>query len=296
MPAWQTDGNPDADIGANSFLGTRSANDPLRIRTGSNVNNADAMTITPAPNATTTGNVGIGTNNPGAKLAVAGGGAIIGAGGNAVLKVRHIDGKHFQNDNNDALFLNWNTGQPVVIGQSAVRAPLWVSGDATIGQGSNGVLRTRHVDGKHFLNDNNDALFLNWNTGQPVVIGQDAITADLHVSGDIFLSSDARLKTDVAPITGALAKLQEIRGVAFSRHTPDIPFDRSIQRRDVGVIAQEVEAVFPELVDSGSGRYKGVNYIGLTGVLIEASKELKENYDMLRRRIEALEKAIAGSK
>jgi hypothetical protein len=64
MPAWQTDGNPDADIGANSFLGTRSANDPLRIRTGGNVNNADAMTITPAPNATTTGNVGIGTASP----------------------------------------------------------------------------------------------------------------------------------------------------------------------------------------------------------------------------------------
>jgi hypothetical protein len=74
MPSWQTDGNPDADIGANSFLGTRSANDPLRIRTGSNVNNADAMTITPAPNATTTGNVGIGTRSPERwRLAVQGG-------------------------------------------------------------------------------------------------------------------------------------------------------------------------------------------------------------------------------
>ena len=60
MPAWQTDGNPDADIGPNSFLGTR-ANDPLRIRTRSSVNNADVMTITPAPDAATTGNVGIGT-------------------------------------------------------------------------------------------------------------------------------------------------------------------------------------------------------------------------------------------
>src|SRR5215207_4530757 len=63
MPSWQTDGNPDADIGANSFLGTR-ANDPLRIRTRANVNNADVMTITPAPDATTTGNVGIGTTSP----------------------------------------------------------------------------------------------------------------------------------------------------------------------------------------------------------------------------------------
>ena len=72
MPAWQTDGNSDADIGANSFLGTRSANDPLRIRTGSNVNNADAMTITPASDALNTGAVGIGTPAPQGKLDVRG--------------------------------------------------------------------------------------------------------------------------------------------------------------------------------------------------------------------------------
>jgi hypothetical protein len=74
MPAWQTDGNPDADIGANSFLGTR-ANDPLRFRTYAGPNNPglniDRMVVTPG------GNVGIGTSNPdpGAKLTVAGGGA-----------------------------------------------------------------------------------------------------------------------------------------------------------------------------------------------------------------------------
>jgi hypothetical protein len=62
MP-WELTGNPDGDIGPNNFLGTR-ANDPLRIRTRSSVNNADAMTITPAPDAATTGNVGIGTGSP----------------------------------------------------------------------------------------------------------------------------------------------------------------------------------------------------------------------------------------
>jgi hypothetical protein len=71
MPTWQTDGNPDVHINANSFLGTIAA-DPLRIRTRSSVNNTDAMTITPAPDAATTGNVGIGTATPQAKLDVRG--------------------------------------------------------------------------------------------------------------------------------------------------------------------------------------------------------------------------------
>jgi len=71
MPTWQTDGNPDVHINANSFLGT-IADDPLRIRTRSSVNNTDAVTITPAPDNTTTGNVGIGTATPQAKLDVRG--------------------------------------------------------------------------------------------------------------------------------------------------------------------------------------------------------------------------------
>src|SRR5919112_222688 len=59
MP-WELDGN---NPGANQFLGTRQ-NDPLRIRTRNNVNNREAMIITPAPDANNTGNVGIGTSNP----------------------------------------------------------------------------------------------------------------------------------------------------------------------------------------------------------------------------------------
>jgi hypothetical protein len=75
MP-WELTGNPDGDIGANNFLGTR-ANDPLRIRTRTSVNNADAMTITPAPSATTTGNVGIGTTTPSQKLTLGSGNVLL---------------------------------------------------------------------------------------------------------------------------------------------------------------------------------------------------------------------------
>ena len=60
-------------------------------------------------------------------------------------------------------------------------------------------------------------------------------------------------------------------------------------------MAQEVEAVLPELVDSGSGSgYLGVDYSGLTAVLIEAMKELMAENAELRRRIDRLEKVAAS--
>lgn len=62
-------------------------------------------------------------------------------------------------------------------------------------------------------------------------------------------------------------------------------------RRQVGVLARDVEAVFPELVGTSTGVYKGVEYSRLTAVLVEAVKELKAENEALKRRIELLEKA-----
>jgi hypothetical protein len=99
--------------------------------------------------------------------------------------------------------------------------------------------------------------------------------------------SDARMKTNVAELSGALDKLETIRGVSFEwigTHAPTA-------QRDIGVIAQEVEEVFPELVsEHGEENLKAVDYSGLAGVLIEATKELKAENRALRSRIEALER------
>lgn len=78
-------------------------------------------------------------------------------------------------------------------------------------------------------------------------------------------SSDARLKAEVETIVGALALLGSLRGVRFT-------MDGS---RQIGVIAQEVEAVLPEVVraDGQTGRLS-VAYGNITGLLIEAVKEL----------------------
>jgi hypothetical protein len=162
-----------------------------------------------------------------------------------------------------------------------------------------------HLRGKkqdyntRIINDRDGRLSIYGAADSPrLVLG---ISGDVEATGDIrandvFVNSDARLKTDIAPVPDALGKLQKLRGVAFKRLDFEESSGRPNNRRSsIGVIAQEVEDVFPELVDShADGGCKAVKYSGLTGVLIEASKQLKQENDELRQRIDALEKATTG--
>jgi hypothetical protein len=117
-------------------------------------------------------------------------------------------------------------------------------------------------------------------------------------------SSDVRLKQDVAPLTGVLDRLAKVRGVTFEWNDTYAALGRSTGRREIGVIAQELEAVFPELVTTwGDKGYRAVDYGRLTAVLIEALKELRveketqiavleqKNAD-LEQRVETLEALV----
>jgi Chaperone of endosialidase len=108
-------------------------------------------------------------------------------------------------------------------------------------------------------------------------------------------SSDARVKTNVRQVEGALDNLERIRGVAFESAEVDSPHALGgvPGTPSIGVVAQEVEEVFPELVSiyDPEQEYRAVDYNGFTGVLIEAVKELKAQNEELRSRIEALEGA-----
>lgn len=88
--------------------------------------------------------------------------------------------------------------------------------------------------------------------------------------------SDLELKKDLAPINSALARLLTLRGVSFAWKDAELG-----TAREIGVIAQEVEAVFPELVSAITGR-KFVSYLGLIPVLIEAIKEQQAQIAELR--------------
>jgi len=91
---------------------------------------------------------------------------------------------------------------------------------------------------------------------------------------DFDSTSDARLKTNVQVVDGALSKVNELRGVSFNWIETGQP--------SYGVIAQELETVLPELVHGGDP--KKVNYNGIIGVLIESIKELSARVDELENK------------
>ena len=94
-------------------------------------------------------------------------------------------------------------------------------------------------------------------------------SGNLTILGNLTELSDARLKTNVQAITSPLEKVLALRGVTFNKTS-----DES-QRAHVGLIAQEVEQVLPEVVHTNPEGYKSVAYANIVGVLVEAIKELE---------------------
>jgi hypothetical protein len=124
-----------------------------------------------------------------------------------------------------------------------------------------------------------------------VVVGKEwGGNGNLHAQGSVTEGSDARLKKRIRRLEPTLDRVTEIRGVSYLRRQFGELDDRLEEQPAIGVVAQEVEAVFPELVSTPLGQsYKGVSYSGLTAVLLEAVKELKAALDPLRKRVDALE-------
>ncbi|MCR5887503.1 tail fiber domain-containing protein [Hymenobacter sp. J193] len=108
------------------------------------------------------------------------------------------------------------------------------------------------------------------------------ITGNLTLQGVVSTSSDARLKTDVRPISNALAGVQALQGRRYRFRAGQGP-----QGEQVGFIAQELEQVYPELVSTDKDGLKAVNYAQLTPVLVEALKEQQRQLEQLRTELSA---------
>ncbi len=104
-------------------------------------------------------------------------------------------------------------------------------------------------------------------------------------------ASDARFERDVRSYGGVLTDVAALRPVTFPWNAAAFP-DRGFgPARRFGLVAQEVEALFPELVTTQPDGYKAVNYSALPLLAVQAIGELKARHDALERRLEALETA-----
>ena len=115
----------------------------------------------------------------------------------------------------------------------------------------------------------------------PLDVNHNVSNTSIYASHDIVAYSDIRVKKDIETIPDALDKVNKLRGVTYKR-TDEGSTDRTM----MGVIAQEVEEVIPEVVSTKeSDGHKAVAYGNMVGVLIEAVKELTEKVRILEEKL-----------
>jgi hypothetical protein len=130
-----------------------------------------------------------------------------------------------------------------------------------------------------------------------VGIGTITPTVRLHVNGDIIAnsiagSSDSRFKTNVRPVTNALDKVKALQGVYFNWNQEAFPARDFPNQNAIGFIAQEVEKVLPEVVqtEKTAEGYKAVQYDKVVALLVEAIKEQQQQIDVLKQQIRRLKR------
>ena len=181
----------------------------------------------------------------------------------------------------------WDTARTITLGGD-------LSGNVSV-DGSQNVTLNAEVtndshthDGRYYTESESDSRFINTDgdtmTGT-LTIGTVAgtagtlnVTGNIVATGDVTAFSDRRFKHNVVQIDNALEKVKALRGVSFEKDN----------RMSIGVIAQEVEDVIPEVVHTNDEGLKSVAYGNIVGVLIEAIKEQNLKIEELKQEIDKL--------
>ena len=176
-----------------------------------------------------------------------------------------------------------------------------------LGTGGSGVLNAAFKKSFVVGTKNNSPLVLNTNDTERMRIdanGNVGIGTDdcdgykLKVNGEIhatygtanwwYSTSDRRWKKDIKTLDNSLDKIATLRGVSYLWRVDDFPNKNFSDGTQLGVIAQEIEAVFPELVHTDKKGYKSVQYSNIVAPLIEAIKTLKHQNEAQQDQITSL--------
>ena len=164
----------------------------------------------------------------------------------------------------------------------------------TIAANSSGTVR---VNANIQFGGTSASLFVSNTTARIGVGGVTNPQAPLHVQGAVYATgditayytSDQRLKNNIIKIDDALEKVRWLNGVKFEWNKDAISNLVDVgpkPDKDIGLLAQDVEKVFPEVVTTRADGYKAVDYSRLVPVLIEAIKELSYRVNILEAELE----------
>jgi hypothetical protein len=119
-------------------------------------------------------------------------------------------------------------------------------------------------------------------------IAASATVGRFDASNDVvaYSTSDIRLKENIQPIENALYKVNQISGNTFDwKSDPELTILHGFKGKDIGIIAQEIESILPEVVTTRDSGYKAVKYEKLVPLLIEAIKELTDKVNNLEEQL-----------
>ena len=259
-------------------------NSGLGSASGSTFNGSGAVTIsynsigapsTGGANATGTWNIVAGTANIAASAGSVSNSLTINNGGSGAGSGATFNGS-------GAVTISYNTvGAPSTGGANATGTWNIVAGTAVNAQYLGGVAAASYLTSVPNASTQLSSL--------GVGTAASGTSGEIRATGNVtaYYSSDARLKENVQPIPNALDSIDKINGVTFD-WTADFLKDQGeedgyfVRKHDVGVIAQEIQAVLPEAVAEREDGYLAVKYDRIVPLLIQAIKELKAEVEVLK--------------
>jgi hypothetical protein len=264
---------------------------------------SNAFTVYKDGNAYLQGNFGIGTTAPSAQLHVNGNAYINGNMGiGTATPVNKLD---VSGGNNWDLL---NGEGDFRIGNSSYRLKIGVALGGG-GAGAVGIMQFGQTGGYNVLSlgaQGNFLLFLN-GSSQNVGVGTGTPDYKLTVNGTAWCSSgswtgsDVRWKRNITNLDNTLSGIMSLQAVNYDLRTEEFPQMGFESGSQIGLIAQDVEKVFPLLVNTDNKGYKAVAYDKLSVVLVEAVKEQQKQIDSVRQENRQLKseldelKALVGS-
>ena len=156
--------------------------------------------------------------------------------------------------------------------------------DFVVGAGSRFNISQTDIDMKVPVNVDDATQSTTKTTGCMIIDGGVGIAKTLNVGEDVvaYASSDERYKDNIIPIRNPNEKIKQIGGYTFDWNDKHEIFKG---KKDIGVVAQEIEKVLQEIVETRDNGYKAVKYEKIVALLIESNKELIKRVEELESKI-----------